>query len=827
MAYTGLYNASGNIITTQVSGSVYTGLYSPDGNWNIVINDGSTIKGRYHPCGALNAVVVADSFAPAMAANGSINVILNSSGGYSPTPITGTAPSGVPVIPSQGWGTVNRLRGMYPFISGSYTSNIAAWETWLGGTADFVLIYATGPTSVVLLSNLDAQIASVAPSNKVLHTSVGIPANTTIADINSGSLDSMFTSIANKIIAARPGDTFYTIRPLWEAQNISIGSWYAVGQEAAYITAFRRITQIFLTISLKFRIDWTMNETTSVSGSPYNPTLLYPGDQYVDLIGQDFYWINAFNGTDPNVAFRLKQSDTYGLNFISAFARTHNKPMSLGEWGVNYDGPQYVSLMLEYCAQNNVAFQAYFNADNGGNFNNRLDLNQYPNVSTRFKIEFAAATTITNVLSNGNTFTSAPWAGVGNGIASVTTGQTDPLSGTTASTLLETSATSTHIMNAASQTVSATSGLFRLYNSAKPNNGRNWLQHNIGQNTFGAGTVAYYDLVNQVPGATFFGYGGMNNVVPGAIPENNGFTKTVVEFTSADTFTDLQPLLQLATADNTNSYTGDITKGIDLNNVVLRRLSNYTPSYSAEALAVFAAMTTPPSTARKNLIDNLIVGLKTDGVWTLLTSLQIYAAADSQAALVDWANVSRVPTLTAAPTFTADNGFTTNGTTQFIDTLVNPTSSVGSNGTTAAMGQNSNSMSSWCLTNVQMAASPVGWFASQGFTIQPRSTTDQFSYRASVSTATLGASTDARGHWNTFRTGATSEGLYKNGVTAGSDGNTSAALVSATLRVGSSGAASFSANQFAMFHAGSSMTPTQRLAFYNRLRTYMTGVGVP
>lgn len=81
---TGLYNAGGAILTTTVNGSSYTGLYAPDGSWNIVINDGSVLKGRYHPCGALNAVIVSDPSAPAMAANGSLNVVSNASGGYSP-----------------------------------------------------------------------------------------------------------------------------------------------------------------------------------------------------------------------------------------------------------------------------------------------------------------------------------------------------------------------------------------------------------------------------------------------------------------------------------------------------------------------------------------------------------------------------------------------------------------------------------------------------------------------------------------------------------------------------------------------------------------------
>ena len=48
------------------------------------------------------------------------------------------------------------------------------------------------------------------------------------------------------------------------------------------------------------------------------------------------------------------------------------------------------------------------------------------------------------------------------------------------------------------------------------------------------------------------------------------------------------------------------------------------------------------------------------------------AAADSQAARVDWKLPSRVATVTNAPTFTADRGYTFNGSTQHMDTQIAP-----------------------------------------------------------------------------------------------------------------------------------------------------------
>jgi len=49
----GLYNASGAVRLTVVSGSTWTGLYAADGSLNVVAAPGTSFVGAYHPCGAL------------------------------------------------------------------------------------------------------------------------------------------------------------------------------------------------------------------------------------------------------------------------------------------------------------------------------------------------------------------------------------------------------------------------------------------------------------------------------------------------------------------------------------------------------------------------------------------------------------------------------------------------------------------------------------------------------------------------------------------------------------------------------------------------------
>lgn len=78
--------------------------------------------------------------------------------------------------------------------------------------------------------------------------------------------------------------------------------------------------------------------------------------------------------------------------------------------------------------------------------------------------------------------------------------------------------------------------------------------------------------------------------------------------------------------------------------------------YRPEALALFARMTTPPTQLRKFYINRLINDLIGAGAWEKLGVLYVFAAADSQAAKLNWLT-SGSATEVGSPTFTADRGY--------------------------------------------------------------------------------------------------------------------------------------------------------------------------
>lgn len=96
------------------------------------------------------------------------------------------------------------------------------------------------------------------------------------------------------------------------------------------------------------------------------------------------------------------------------------------------------------------------------------------------------------------------------------------------------------------------------------------------------------------------------------------------------------------------------------------------PGFSDEALALFARMSSPPDSVRKSAINTLIGSLKSAGAWSKLDVLQVYAAADSQAALLNWMSSSYDASVVSSPTFEADRGFKTNGSSSYINTGWNP-----------------------------------------------------------------------------------------------------------------------------------------------------------
>lgn len=250
--------------------------------------------------------------------------------------------------------------------------------------------------------------------------------------------------------------------------------------------------------------------------------------------------------------------------------------------------------------------------------------------------------------------------------------------------------------------------------------------------------------------------------------------------------------------------------------------------YTAEALALFARFTTPPTEARKGLINALIVALKAAGVWTKLDAFYMLAAADAQAAQRNWKADAYNLSPQSAPTFDADRGYTGNGTSSYLATSFNPFTAGGQFALNSAhIGVYSRTSGTAQSLEIGARLSNV----SQQTVLQLRNASDQFTARINqdvVSDVATGV-TDGSGHFVGSRTGASARSLYRNGsaLTASVEASTAMPNFEIFILAGNTNgsAANFSARQLSVAHWGAALTAQNVTDLNAAIGAYLTTVG--
>lgn len=253
-----------------------------------------------------------------------------------------------------------------------------------------------------------------------------------------------------------------------------------------------------------------------------------------------------------------------------------------------------------------------------------------------------------------------------------------------------------------------------------------------------------------------------------------------------------------------------------------------------ETVAIVAEFTTPATTLRKKQIDGAIRQLKSgpvtgSDIFAKLDMLQNYRAADSQAARVDWIDPTRVASLTNSPSFSADVGFTTNGTNSYINTNFNP-----GDGGSYNFVRNSAHFGVDSGTSAGTGGSHSGrWNGTNGTTLQHRTTAnDDLGARVNQAGGTAvvdgGIITDGAFDLCINRSGASALEIYRQGapLTIDSGGSeASTAVVNGTMLVGTINTSTFQAIQAHCVYAGSSLTADEHVDRINAILAYEGNVG--
>jgi hypothetical protein len=246
--------------------------------------------------------------------------------------------------------------------------------------------------------------------------------------------------------------------------------------------------------------------------------------------------------------------------------------------------------------------------------------------------------------------------------------------------------------------------------------------------------------------------------------------------------------------------------------------------FDADAQRIFSSFMTPPDGSRQKIINDAVTSLKSAGnIWGDLDLAYSSAAADSQAARINWKNpgVKTLVDIGGGPAFVADRGFTGNGSSTALDTGWTPSIDA------VKFAQNDASIWWWSLTDVASNSNDIG-----NLNVDPsargiaRTTGDQISARLNNAGANFVsvANTSSIGLFGVQRRGASDLRIFKNGVQLATDTDASTGLPTVPMWICGAYNTQYSARQIAFAAFGASLAGKE-LDFYNIIHAYMQAVG--
>jgi hypothetical protein len=197
------------------------------------------------------------------------------------------------------------------------------------------------------------------------------------AQCAAGAFDGYMRQFGARLVAA--GGARAVIRLGWEFNFVNKFAWGVTGTDAASAAVwkgcFRRwVTKLRATPGQAFTIVWN----AATNGTHPNVDMLYPGNQYVDVIGTQYFdrcppattealWQKRYNK-------RAKSGAPAGLGTWLAYAKSKGKRLAIPEWGIGgpsdscrrpgIDNPFFIRKMHAFLRANaaSIAYEAYFNA---------------------------------------------------------------------------------------------------------------------------------------------------------------------------------------------------------------------------------------------------------------------------------------------------------------------------------------------------------------------------------------------------------------------------------------------------------------------------------
>lgn len=234
-------------------------------------------------------------------------------------------------------------------------SNGGGWSPPSGPSASYPIVVTTGHFDEGVLSAADA-----AADNATAHAVWA-------------QFVSKISPFLDRIYALRVDHewqgTWYDYTPFGgSAFDPGAASYFANPKipAAVYVAGFRNfINYIRANGFAGVKIEW------DYYGTAQEATDWYPGDDVVDVVGADIYFLNDVQKTSAATWAALnstagQRGGGFGsLPNIAAFATAHNKPLAFPEWADGYGDGFCITQFAAWMKAHNVVFQMYWDNTNG------------------------------------------------------------------------------------------------------------------------------------------------------------------------------------------------------------------------------------------------------------------------------------------------------------------------------------------------------------------------------------------------------------------------------------------------------------------------------
>ncbi len=284
-------------------------------------------------------------------------------------------------------------------------AGVQDFEGWVGTPVGNVLDFLP-KTDWSKVDNPDWWTSGWSSTPHQVEYSVPLIPNTggTLKEGAAGAYNDHFLNLAKELVAG--GESDAVLRLGWEFN----GNWYkwkASSDPASFVGYWRQVVDTMRGVpGQNFKFDWC---PTAAKGS-IAPDQVYPGDSYVDYIGQDLYdqsWIPNYQ--DPQARWQDYLTRPYGLQWHRDFAGAHGKPMTYPEWGLAIrpdghgggDNPYFIQQMHDWIASNNVAFHHYFEINGSDGITHELMGGAFPQGAVKFQQLFGPSDSGSSATGDG------------------------------------------------------------------------------------------------------------------------------------------------------------------------------------------------------------------------------------------------------------------------------------------------------------------------------------------------------------------------------------------------------------------------------------------